>query len=135
MQEIEKLGIMKKRVPVNTFLNYKYQIDIDGNTNSWPGLFQKLLTGAPVLKVASEHGFRQWYYDRLVPWKNFVPVESDMSDLVEKAEWLLSHDDEARSIGRAGLELAESMDWPGELTRIAPAISAAILSSGLASPG
>ncbi len=73
--EIEAAGLMRGPVPFEHFANYKYQIDIDGNSNSWPGLFQKLLTGSPVLKVASPHGYRQWYYDRLRPWINFVPVE------------------------------------------------------------
>ena len=36
------------------------------NSNSWAGLFTSLLTAACVLKIESEHGFRQWYYDRLV---------------------------------------------------------------------
>ena len=54
---------MRPYVPMTDFNKYKYQIDIDGNTNAWPGLFQKLLTGSPVLKVASPYGFRQWLYE------------------------------------------------------------------------
>ena len=59
---------MRDYVPEIAFPAYKFQIDIDGNTNSWPGLFQKLLTGSAILKVASPYGYRQWYYDRLRPW-------------------------------------------------------------------
>jgi hypothetical protein len=132
---LRELGIVRDYVPQSVFMRYKYQIDIDGNTNSWPGLFHKLLTGSPVLKVASEGGFRQWYYDRLVPWRNYVPVEADMSDLAEKAEWLVRHDGAAEAIGRAGFALADSLRWPDEVIQVAPTISAAIRASGLSSPG
>ena len=117
---------MRGRIDWREFVQYKYQIDIDGYTNSWPGLFLKLLTGSPVLKVASERGFRQWYYDRLVPWQNFVPVRADMSDLIERAEWLATHDDDARAIGREGRALAESLDYEGELIRAVPTIRRAM---------
>jgi Glycosyl transferase family 90 len=113
--QIEAAGLVRGPVPEEEFLKFKYQIDIDGNSNSWPGLYQRLLTGSPVLKVASPHGYRQWYYDRLQPWTNFVPVESDMSDLLEKIEWLRAHDDEAQGIGQAGLALARSLEYEQEL--------------------
>ena len=108
------------------FNKYKYQIDIDGNTNSWPGLFQKLLTRSPVLKVASPRGYRQWYYDRLRPWVNFVPVAQDMSDLIEKILWLRSHDDAGRRIGEAGKALADSLDYEGEIARSGRVVTAAL---------
>ncbi len=60
-REIPASGLMRSHVPATEFQRYKYQIDIDGHSNSWPGLFLKLLTGSPVLKVASRRGFRQWY--------------------------------------------------------------------------
>jgi hypothetical protein len=124
--EIEGSGLLRDHIPVRLFNRYRYHIDIDGNSNSWPGLFQKLLTGGPVLKVASARDYRQWYYDRLVPWENFVPVAADLSDLVENTVWLSQNDARAREIGARGKALAESLDFPGELTRCAPAISKAI---------
>lgn len=126
---VQASGLVRDYVPETEFINYRYQIDIDGNTNSWPGLFQKLLTGSPVMKVASRHGYRQWYYDRLVPWENFVPVKSDMSDLVEKLDWLIEHDDEARRIGAAGRALALSMTVPAELQRARATVYAALSSA------
>jgi FkbH-like protein len=124
-EEIQAAGLMRPIVPMEAFNRYKYQIDIDGNTNSWPGLFQKLLSGSPVLKIKSRDGYRQWYYDQLKPWVNFVPVASDMSDLVEKILWLRSHDEEARTIGEAGKKLAHSLDYHGEIGRSSRTINAA----------
>ena len=124
--ELREAGLMAPHLAAGQFNRYKYQIDIDGNTNSWPGLFYKLLTGSPVLKIASPQGYRQWYYDQLRPWINFVPVTSDMSDLVETLDWLRAHDDAARRIGERGRALADSLDFEGELRRAGRVITAAI---------
>jgi hypothetical protein len=122
---IEEAGLMRSSVPDTTFNRYRYQIDIDGNSNSWAGLFIKLLTGSPVLKIASPLGFRQWYYDLLEPWVNFVPIASDMSDLVEKAEWLRSDEDRARRIGERGKELAHFLSYDSEIKRCSDTLAAA----------
>jgi hypothetical protein len=114
-EELLREGLLRAYVGDHEFVRYRYQIDVDGNTNAWAGLFVKLLTGSPVLKVASPRGFRQWYYDRLIPWENFIPVEADMSDMPAKVRWLLDHDDEARAVGTRGLSLALSLTWEGEL--------------------
>lgn len=114
-QEIVSAGYVRNFIPLSSSNQYKYQIDIDGNTNAWSALFQKLLSGSTVLKVASPDNFRQWYYDELIPWKNFVPVKPDMSDLIEKVYWLLDHDDEARQIGENGAKLAHQLTYEREL--------------------
>nr|WP_240653248.1 glycosyl transferase family 90 [Sphingomonas crocodyli] len=106
-----EMGLMGPEEDQANILNYRYQIDIDGNTNTWSSLFLKLLTGTPVLKVESEFGFRQWYYDLLVPWENYVPVASDASDLIEKIEWLRANPEQARKIGLAGRRLADSVTY------------------------
>jgi hypothetical protein len=127
--EIESCLPVVPRVPESHFDRYRLHIDVDGNTSSWPGLFIKLLSGSPVLKIASEHGWRQWYYDRLIPWANFVPVGSDMFDLIEKARWLLAHDSVAERIGAAGRVLADMMTYEVEMRAAVPTIAAAIAST------
>lgn len=98
-------------------LRYRYQMDIDGNSNAWAGLFLKLLSGSPVLKAASAFGFRQWYYDALRPWVNFVPVKADLSDLHEVLSWLRAYPVEARRIGANGAALAQGMTMASELPK------------------
>lgn len=102
--------------PQDRILDFKYQIDVDGNTNSWPGLFLKLLSGSPVLKVKSELGYQQWYYPRLKAWDNYVPLESDLGDLLEKLEWLRKRPDEAEAIGARGRQLASSITYDSCIT-------------------
>lgn len=115
--ELRASGVLRGSIPVTQFHHYKYQIDIDGNSNSWPGMFQKLLTGSPVLKVSSPARYRQWYYDRLVPWHNFIPIRSDMSDLVPILRFLLENGGLAERIGAAGAALATSMTIETETRR------------------
>jgi Glycosyl transferase family 90 len=124
-RELCDAGIIRPFIPAEEFTNFKYQVDIDGNTNSWPGLFQKLLTGGPVLKVESLYGYRQWYYDRLRPWTNYVPIAGNMSDLVEKIGWLRANDDMARRIGENGQALALSLSYDTELKAAGRTIAAA----------
>ena len=117
--ELKARNLLRARVKPSIYQRYRYQIDIDGNTNSWDGFFMRLLTGSAVLKVASRDNFEQWYYNRLKPWVNFVPVDAEMSDLIEKVTWLRANDDKARRIGEAGRDLAETLMQPEELGRAA----------------
>jgi hypothetical protein len=96
-------------------LNYRYQIDIDGNTSTWSGFFLKLLTGSPVLKVESECCWRQWYYDRLEAGKHYLSVKADLSDLLEKLAWLRANPFGAQQIGLAGRAFALSLDFDWEV--------------------
>jgi hypothetical protein len=125
-EPLKEGGLMREYVPLSEFTKYRYQIDIDGNSSAWASLFSKLLTGSPVLKIASPFGHRQWYYDRLRPWLNYVPVDSDMSDLVAKVRWLRDHDEAARAIGEQGQALALSLDYDGELKRAVFTVTAAL---------
>jgi hypothetical protein len=114
-ETLKSEGLMRPYVEPENFGNFKYQIDIDGNSNAWSGLFKKLLTGSPVLKVASPGHYRQWYYDLLKPFVNYVPVQSDMSDLTEKLLWLRANDDKAKIIGDSGRKLALSLTYEKEI--------------------
>jgi spore maturation protein CgeB len=57
-------------------------------------------------------GSRWWFYDELRPMVNYVPIHYDLSDLVEKIEWLLSHDEEAQQIALNALELSNRVFSP-----------------------
>ena len=111
-----RAGIAGDPLPEESWLGRQFAIDIDGNANAFTNLFIRLLYGCCVIKVASPLGFRQWYYDRLEPWRHYVPVAVDLSDLVERIEWCRGHPDECRAIASAGQALALAMT-PAEETR------------------
>jgi hypothetical protein len=108
--------MLKPFVPIEQMARYKLLVDIDGNANSW-GLFAKLLLGSCVLKVESV--WEEWFYEKLVPWRHYVPVTADLSDLREKIQWCLDNDQEAEAIGEAGAQLARGMTLETETTAAA----------------
>lgn len=124
--EIRAAGLLGAHIKVEDFGAWQIQIDIDGNTNSWPGLFQKLLTGGPVVKVASPGNWRQWYYAELKPWENYVPVQANLEDLIEKIRWLRDHPARAAEIGMAGRDLALRITYSSALKEAVPVIAAAL---------
>ncbi|CAE8603905.1 unnamed protein product, partial [Polarella glacialis] len=83
---------------------YKYQIGIDGNSAS-DRIYSQLFMGSVVLipegpwKLTSLHSM-------LKPWVHFVPVRHDLSDLVERLDWLRENDDQARQIARNAVAFA-----------------------------
>lgn len=111
----EQKGYFGVEEDQSAILDYRYQLDIDGNTSTWSSFFLKLLTGSPVLKVDSECGWKQWYYDRLLPGEHFVTVRADLADLEEKLDWLRADHEAARKIGNAGRQFALSMTFSSEM--------------------
>lgn len=82
---------------------YRYHIDIGGlSGTAWGGLRWKLCTGLLVFKV--ESWANDWWYDTLEPWRHYIPVRADVSDLQEQYQWTQDHPVETEEIARAGRE-------------------------------
>jgi hypothetical protein len=109
-------GLLGNSIPQIAFMKHKFQIDIDGNANSW-GLFNKLLMGSCILKVESD--WLQWYYPDLKPWQHYIPVKGDLSDFPTLVEWCLGHDHEAQLIALRGQEFASRLTYSVEMSRAA----------------
>lgn len=109
IDRIHALGITSELVSLLDFMNYKGAMDIDGNSNSWSGLFTKFIMENTLFKVDSYLGYRQWYYNKLTPWKNFVPISSSLNDLNDLVDWFLNSDKEIRLIASRGRALADSL--------------------------
>jgi len=106
-----RLGYLGEGIQQSTWATKKYAIDIDGMTNAWSNFLVRLHLGCCVLKVQSQYGYKQWYYDRIRPFEHYVPVKPDMSDLLEKIEWVRSHDAEAKAIAENGQAFARTLDF------------------------
>lgn len=77
-------------------MNYKYHILIDGNVSPYSNSGWKLFANSLLFKPHSK--WVQWYFGDLIPYVHYVPVESDLSDLMEKMRWALENDAEAKQI-------------------------------------
>lgn len=116
-RQLEQAGILGGRIDPRTWIIRKFAIDIDGNSNAWSNLFTRLLAGCCVIKIESPFGFRQWYYDALLPWQHYVPVQADLSDLREKIDWCRAHDQQCSEIAAAGRDFAVHRDFDTEMKR------------------
>jgi len=117
-----RAGIAGAGIPESSWAGRKFAIDIDGNANAFSNLFIRLIYGCCVIKIDSPLGYRQWYYDRLEPWRHYVPVATDMADLVERIDWCRGHPDACREIAAAGREFALSLVPETEYRRTAETI-------------
>ncbi|KAJ7288454.1 glycosyl transferase family 90-domain-containing protein [Mycena rebaudengoi] len=84
--------------PKEDIYHYKYLLDVDGNTFSGR-YFGLLRSGSLVFKSTV---FDEYFNEWLRPYVHYIPVQADLSDLVEKIEWAIAHDNEARLIQETG---------------------------------
>lgn len=117
VEAIKNSGLVRGFLPWEDWGQFRYHIDIDGNSSPWSNLIQRFLTGSTVLKVESSRGLRQWFYNELVPWENYIPIASDLSDLVAKVQWLRKNQAYARQVGEAGRKLVLGMTYEREIAR------------------
>jgi hypothetical protein len=108
-KRIRDLGVVKEEVPFRDFLKYRYQVDIDGFANAWRSCFLKLASHCVTLKA--ESSTTQWYYDQLVPWQHFIPLNGAVSDFKEAVRWLHEHDAEAQTIAERAFALTQGITF------------------------
>lgn len=86
----EELGILGEVCEFRDFLSYKYLIDVDGYAAAWMSFFLKLASKSLVLKIESD--YEQWFYNKVTPWKHYIPLLKDLSDIEDIYDWLVNND-------------------------------------------
>ena len=84
-----------ERIPRNEQSKYKYIINVDGHVKAFR-LSSELNSGSVLLIVASK--WKLWYSDMLKPYEHYVPVKSDMSDLIQQVIWCRKNDSQCKKI-------------------------------------
>jgi hypothetical protein len=87
---------VKRYLKVADQIQYKLLLDMDERSSIQSTTIWKLYSGSVVLKTKSN--WKQWYYDDLIEWVHYVPIQSDFSDLPQKIEWCLQHEEECKEI-------------------------------------
>jgi hypothetical protein len=85
-----------KFVPIEDHFAYKYLLDIDGNSCTYERCRWILLSNSVLLKPDSNN--IQWYYHLLKPYENYVPLNDDLSNMVDIVNWLKQNDAKAKEI-------------------------------------
>ena len=89
-------NLLGSAVSVKDHFQYKYLIDIDGNSCTYSRFFWLLLSNCLTLKQVTEN--IQWYYKGISPWQHYIPIKADMSDLLEKLAQVGSENDRCLAI-------------------------------------
>nr|XP_033331176.1 protein O-glucosyltransferase 2-like [Megalopta genalis] len=110
--QIDKYGPGQKHISLFNFFEYKYQLNIDGSVAAYR--FPYLLAGdSLVLKQKSK--YYEFFYNDLIPGKHYVPVESDLSNLVKKITWAKEHDKDALEIAKTARQFARDNLLPRDV--------------------
>ncbi len=74
---------------------YKYIVHVDGHVSAFR-LSYELGSGSVLLIADSK--YRMWFRKYLIPYKHYVPVAGDLSNLYEQIRWCKEHDEECQNI-------------------------------------
>lgn len=121
-EAVEKAGGFSAFEDQLEIVRYRYNVDVDGVSSSWTGLFLKLLAGGTVIKIKSDQDFRQWYYPELRKWFHYVEIAGDVSDIHSIIDMLEIRADWAAEVAEAGRALALSLTLKSQLDRSASAV-------------
>ncbi|XP_053987875.1 protein O-glucosyltransferase 2-like isoform X1 [Hylaeus volcanicus] len=110
--EMDKYGPGQSHISLFHFFKYKYQLNIDGSVAAYR--FPYLLAGdSLVLKQNSK--YYEFFYNDLKPGEHYMPVNSDLSDLVEKIIWAKEHDEEALKIAKSARQFTRDNLLPRDV--------------------
>jgi Glycosyl transferase family 90 len=99
-QEINDVALYGDRVSIEDMLTYKAIIMLEGNDVS-SGLKWALYSNSVVMTQTPTK--TSWAMEELLePWVHYVPLNDDLSDVEEKMQWIIDHDDEAKLIAYRG---------------------------------
>jgi hypothetical protein len=106
-------NFLKPSIPLSQMLSYKFHLSVEGHdvaTNLKWVLYSNSVPFCPPFYVQS------WILeDELVPWTHYIPVKGDYSDLDDKVEWALNHDNKCEKIAQEGRAYMEQfMDTTNE---------------------
>lgn len=87
-------------------------MNIDGTVAAYR--FPYLLTGNVVV-FKQDSIFYEHFYKELKPMHHYVPINRDLSNLVEKVQWAKQNDDFAREIARQANQFANEHLTPDKV--------------------
>ena len=98
------------RSSIQDHLQYKYLLIVDGGViaSSLQWMFGSGAVPILITHPANEYWFKKY----LQPMVNYVPVRYDLSDLKERIDWLVKHDDKAKEIAENALRFSRHVFSP-----------------------
>ncbi|AII16943.1 putative beta-1,4 galactosyltranferase [Aureococcus anophagefferens virus] len=95
---------LKNKITDTEKLKFKYILNLDGNVSAFR-LGSELSSGSVVLLPDSP--YKIWYSDLLEPYKHFVPIKKDLSNLLDQVEWCQENDSKCKKIAENAMKFHE----------------------------
>lgn len=98
----EKISFLEKKYE-SSKLNYyqqsefKYLLVIEGHVAAFRLSYQMFMNCCILLQDSK---YKLWYSNLLIPYKHYIPIKYDLSDLVEKTQWCLKNEQKCKNIAR-----------------------------------
>ena len=103
-EKMNELGLpIIPRVPESDYCKYKYCLSIDGFVSAWERPAQIMLAGSVLVM---QHSFTQFFYDKLIDGHNYIRINDDFSNLIDKINFLEENQDISEKIAENGYQLA-----------------------------
>lgn len=104
-REIDILKTFKFLSMIDQVKQFKFLIDVEGK--GYSGRVKYFLwSHRPLLLV--DRPYKEYFYKYLIPWKHYIPVKRDLSDLIEKAEWCNENYEKALDIAENAYEFSKN---------------------------
>jgi hypothetical protein len=107
---IPKSQFVNERSDLAKHFEYKYIFILDGNCIASAHQWVFGSGSVPIMITHPDNEY--WFKKYLIPMVHYVPIQYDLSDLHEKLQWLVSHDDEAKKIAEAARDFADTAFTP-----------------------
>jgi hypothetical protein len=98
---LEQHQCLATEIDESDFTNYRHYPDLAGNGLAW-GTIYKHLCRSLIFRPESKRKLR--YHTLMLPWKHYIPVNADLSDLQERHEWACINAEQACLIAWRGRE-------------------------------
>jgi hypothetical protein len=89
--------LAEKKITNSEKSDYKYILNIDGFVSAFR-LSSELSMNSVILIVKSE--YKLWFSHLLVEYKHYIPIKSDLSDLIEQIQWCIANDKKCKKIAQ-----------------------------------
>ena len=84
-------------------MKYRYLIDIGGN--GWSGRLKFLLFSKRPLLIV-DRVYIDYFHKDLIPYHHYIPVKTDLSDLLEQIDWIKQNEEKSLEIANNAFNYA-----------------------------
>jgi hypothetical protein len=104
---IPKDQFVPERSDLAKHFEYKYIFILDGNCIASAHQWVFGSGSVPIMITHPDNEY--WFKKYLVPMVHYVPIQYDLSDLHEKLQWLVDHDNEAKKIAEHAMKFSKTV--------------------------